>query len=111
MKRRLADAVTKSTEKTPAAKVRRRTSKELQRANAADVCRVNRDKQAMKQATVLLIERNKALLRNDPNKMSIDAIVDLTNERLKSNINAKTAARYVREGFDWCVSDEERSYR
>jgi hypothetical protein len=82
----------------PAAKVARRTSKEVQRANAAYVGLTQRDKLAMKQATIL-IDRNKALASDHPDKQSITSIVDLTNSRLSSNISASTAARYVRDGM------------
>jgi hypothetical protein len=81
----------------PAAKSRR-TSKEVQRGYAAYVGMAQRDKAAMKQATVL-IERNKELPNDHPDKQSINSIVDLTNSRMNSNIAAKTAARYVRDGM------------
>jgi hypothetical protein len=97
-RRVLADSIGKKSDKSPVAKVARRTSKDLQRVNAKVMMQTKRDKQAMKQATVL-IERNKALGSNHPSKMSIGAIVDLTNERLNANISAKSAARYVRQGL------------
>ena len=73
----------------------RRTPKELQRSYSMVVMQSNRDKEAMKQAT-LLIKRNQGLPSNE--RKTIAEIVDATNERMDANISAKTAARYVRDG-------------
>jgi hypothetical protein len=88
----------KEEDKKPAAKVFRRTSKEVQRANAKQVQLTKRDKQAMKQATIL-ISRSRVLPKWYPDKKSIAAIVEATNAKLKANISVKSAARYVREGL------------
>ena len=73
----------------------RRTPKELQRSYSMVVMQSNRDKEAMKQAT-LLIKRNQCLPSNE--RKTIADIVDATNELMDANISAKTAARYVRNG-------------
>jgi hypothetical protein len=79
-------------------KTHRRTSKEVQRVNAVSSLSRYRDKQAMKAATTL-IQKNLELHKNDPKKKSIAVIVRATNAQFKSNINLKTAARYVRLGL------------
>jgi hypothetical protein len=94
----LSSGSSKSEDKKPAAKVFRRTSKEVQRANAKTAQLTKRDKQAMKQATVL-IERSKVLPKGHPEKKSMAAIVEETNERLDANISVNSAARYVRQGL------------
>jgi hypothetical protein len=54
---------------------------------------------AMKQVTVV-IKRNNDLPVGHPEKVPIVDIVNATtNERLKSNVSAKTAAEYVRNGL------------
>jgi hypothetical protein len=88
----------KREDKKPAAKIPRGTSKEVQRAAAKHVRMTKRDKEAMKQATVL-IHRSNALCRNHPDKRTTVEIVNLTNKRMNSNISANTAARYVRDGM------------
>jgi hypothetical protein len=91
---------TKSEDKKPAAKIPRRTSKEVQRDAASHVMMTKRDKQAMKQATVL-IERSNRLAKNHPDKKTMSAFVYNTNALLNSNITTKSAARYVRNGRLW----------
>jgi hypothetical protein len=93
-----SSGVQKSDEKKPAAKVGRRTSKEVQRANSRIAQLTKKDKEAMKQATVL-IHRSQGLPRNHPGKKSAAIIVQETNYRLQSNISEKSAARYVRQGL------------
>jgi hypothetical protein len=68
----------KSSDKKPAAKVFRRMSKEIHRANAKIAHQLTkRDRQAMKMATVL-IERSRVLPKNHPDKRSMATIVDET---------------------------------
>ena len=76
----------------------RRTSKEAQREASAKAESKQRHKVAMKSAT-RLIKASQALPKNDPKKKSINHLVKQTNETFDSNISAKTAARYVREGL------------
>jgi hypothetical protein len=77
-------------DKKPAAKVFRRTSKEVQRANNAKTAQLTkRDKQAMKQATGL-IERSRVLSKGHPEKKSMAAIVEEPNERLDANVSVKS---------------------
>jgi hypothetical protein len=84
--------------KPKATKVRRQTSKQVQRANAAKLHNKKRETQAMKQATVL-INRSNALPPNHPEKKTIVEIVDLTNSRLNSSLSVVSASRYVRNGL------------
>jgi hypothetical protein len=85
-------------DKKPAAKKARRSSKEVQRDNAKKSQLTKRDKQAMKVATVL-VDRTSKLPMNHPEKKSIASIVEETNIRMHSNISKTTVARYVREGL------------
>jgi hypothetical protein len=79
----------KSDEKKPAAKVGRRTSKEVQRANSRIAQLTKKDKEAMKQATVL-IHRSQGLPRNHPGKKSA------------------AISKVCETGAHWCVIIEER---
>ena len=75
----------------------RRTPKETQR-NAAKVCALRqKNRIAMKTATKLITENNQ-LGQKDPMRRSINEIVQLANTTFGSNLNAKTVARYVRDG-------------
>jgi len=76
----------------------RRTSKDVQREASAKAESKLRHKVAMKSAT-RLINANNELPKDDPKKKSINCIVKQTNETFNSNVSAKTAARYVREGM------------
>ena len=69
----------------------RRSSKEVQRQNSAKAKAKERNKAAMKEATQLIKDN-----AGSAKKKSINAIVKETNNRYRSNINPKTAARYVR---------------
>lgn len=90
------------TESLPAStKIYRRTAREVQRGNASFCSQKTKDKTAMKQATVMIV-KHLALPRGHPAKLSIGAICKLINERLDSNISAKTAARYARTGLVGC---------
>jgi len=80
------------------AKKARRSSKEVQREASSIAESKQRHKVAMKSAT-RLIKASQALPKNDPKKKSINHLVKQTNETFDSNISAKTAARYVREGL------------
>ena len=76
----------------------RRSSKEVQRQNAVVAAGKSRNSTAMKVAT-RLIQRSINLPDKHPAKQSINEIVRKANERYNSNISAKTAARYVRQGI------------
>jgi hypothetical protein len=96
--RRLSTSTTttKSSEKTP--KKSRRTSKQVQKSYAEALAITKRDCRAMKLATVL-IDRSNKLRKNHPDKTTAVEIVNITNQRLNSNISVSTAARYVRQGM------------
>jgi hypothetical protein len=99
--RRLHDGDTPQTsneDKEPEAKKRRATSKEVQALAADKAKKKLKDKMAMKQVTVL-VERNNALSKNDPNKRTMVDLVAQTNERLGSSVSVVTVGRYVREGM------------
>ena len=87
----------KSAMKTPVKKSRR-SPKELQRHQAMVVMQTQKDKHAMKQAT-MLIHRNQQLEKGDPTRRSIESIVKEVNERMDSSISSRTAGRYVRQGL------------
>jgi hypothetical protein len=76
----------------------RATSKAVQRKHAIKARQKHRDKQAMKQVTVL-IDRNNKLPLNHPEKTLTAALVATTNARLNANVSAKTAAEYVCNGL------------
>ena len=80
------------------AKATRRSSKDVQRHNAKDLAAKERDKKAMKAATIL-IKRQQDLDKKHPEKKSIDEIVKAMNKCYKSTITAKTAGWYVRKGL------------
>ena len=79
-------------------KVSRKTSRELQRCNAIIARASGRDKEALKQATKI-IDVNRKLPLGHPDRKSHDMIVKEVNTRLDSNINVKTAGRYVLKGL------------
>jgi hypothetical protein len=87
-----------ATTATTASKKSRQTSKQVQYNQAIKAKAGNRDKLAMKQATVLIV-RNNTLPHGHANKRTIVEIVSDTNERLNANVSAKTAAHYVRNGL------------
>ena len=70
----------------------------MQRDNAEAAAAKARDRIAMK-ATTVLIKRNQLLSKKDPNRKSIERIVKEANQTYGSNINSRTAGRYVREGY------------
>ena len=76
----------------------RRTSKEVQRHNARVAALKSRNSTAMKAAT-RLIQRSRNLPDSHPAKKSNAAIVRDVNRQYNSNINVKTAGRYVRMGI------------
>jgi hypothetical protein len=78
--------------------VRRRTSKEVQRAHAKSIMQAKREKQALKQITIV-IERSKQLPSGHPAKHTIKEIVDATNQQQKTNVSCVTASRYVLAGL------------
>jgi hypothetical protein len=78
--------------------IRRRSSKEVQRAHAKKILQDKRETQAMKQVTVL-IERSKALPIGHPAKHTIKEIVAATNAQMNTNVSGVTAARYVLAGL------------
>ena len=90
-------ATSKAKDKMPIKKGRR-SSKEVQRANAMVVMQTKRDKDAMKMATQL-IQHCKTLPKGHPEKKSINVIVAEVNERMQGTISAKTASRYVLQGL------------
>lgn len=82
-------------DKKPAAepvKKRRRTSSEKQRDNAVVVMLKNKDKRAMKSATVKIAHNNQ-LPKGHPSKKSARQIVEETNINFDSNISYKTAMK------------------
>jgi DDE superfamily endonuclease len=76
----------------------RRSPKELQRMNAKKCAEIARNKEAMKAATTR-INSAKELDKNNPKRLSINAIVNETNKQFNSTLNSKTVGRYVREGM------------
>jgi hypothetical protein len=76
----------------------RRTSKQLQKLNAELAASKERNRKAMKVATKI-IKDQQLLDPKDPTRKSINEIVNTTNTRFNSSINAKTAGRYVRQGL------------
>lgn len=87
-----------SSSSTVTQKKHRSTSKQVQMKHAVKASAGRRNKIAMKQITVLIV-RNKSIPAGHSNKRTIVEIVNETNERLESNVSAKTAAQYVREGW------------
>jgi hypothetical protein len=75
-----------------------RASKQLQDFNAKMAEGKERNKKALKVVTKL-IEENNQLDSTNPAKKTINSIVNETNTRFHSTINAKTAGRYVRLGM------------
>ena len=90
----------KSPDQLPAAKAKRsrRSSRELQRHNAASARQRENDKRAMKTATTL-IHRSNQLPNGHDNKRSQKEIVDGLNKSMNANISHKTVSRYVRAGL------------
>lgn len=84
--------------KPKAAKVPRRSPKDVQRHYASRNHAAAVRKAAMKAAT-LHAHSMKAIKKTSPEYKSIDAIVKETNASMKSNLSRKTVARYVREGW------------
>ena len=96
-----AEGSTSTLSSVSTSKKQRRSPKEVQRANAMVIAQTQKDKEAMKQATVL-IKRNNDLPMNDPNRLTMVDIVASVNNRTGVNINVKTASRYVRNGMINC---------
>lgn len=88
----------KSPDKIPPAKGKRtrRSCRELQRENAAVILQKQRNSAAMKAAT-RLIKTNKELPKRE--RKTMGSIVSATNKKFGSNINTKTAGRYVLQGL------------
>lgn len=98
VRRPLFSATSSSTTTVATGKKSRASSKQVQRKHALKNKQSYQESVALKQATVL-IKRNKALPRNHPEKKTQVEIVRAVNKRLNTNVSAKTAATYFRNGW------------